>query len=231
MACRDAYCKLTSPLTHWNLRDKQIFVRADLNVPIENGIILDDARITALLPTIDYILEQGGRITIGTHIGRPQGFDEELSTNPLQHWFLEHGYDNRVTILENLRFSLEEKAKNPLFAQELAQGIDYYIDDAFASLHDSDTSVTVMPTLFDKDHKGIGFLVERELQQLSAIKYNAQQPYLWILGGGKAATKLPSVEQLLRSADNRVTDIILCPGLSWPFWHLAQEKKASCNYP
>lgn len=225
MACHDDYCKLTSPLPHWNLENKSVFVRADLNVPLRNGKILDDSRLQAIRPTLDYILEHGGRITLGTHLDRPHGFEQKLSTNPIRQWLDAQGYDTRITLLENLRFSLEEQARNPLFAQELAQGIDYYINDAFASLHDSDTSLTIMPTLFDAQHKGIGFLVERELQTLSAIKYTAEQPYLWILGGGKAVSKLPYLETLLRSDHNRVTDIMLCPGLSWPFWHLAQEKK------
>lgn len=225
MACHDAYCKLKSPLPHWNLQNKHVFVRADINVPLHDGAILDDARLQALRPTLDYILAHGGRITLGTHIGRPHGFEQKLSTNPLQAWLNHHGYDHRVTLLENLRFSLEEKAGNLLFAQELAQNIDYYIDDAFASLHDTDTSLTIMPKLFDAQHKGIGFLVERELGMLNTIKYNAQQPYVWILGGGKAASKLPLLETLLRSAHTLVTDIMLCPALSWPFWHLAQEKK------
>ena len=259
----DAYALFTSPLKNWvkheGLTDKQIFVRADLNVPITNGTISDDFRLQAIRPTLDYILKHGGKITLATHIGRPKDQEKELSTNIIRRWLDDHGYDTRITLLENLRFRKEEtawfdtilltqnhspRADSPprssrvnserisiegqrAYAKELAQGIDYYIDDAFASVHDADASLTALPELFDTDHKGIGFLVEHELNELSALKYHAQKPFVIILGGGKAATKLPFLKALIP----RVTDIMLCPAVSKPFWQLMHLKPTNSFSP
>jgi len=208
----DKYTHLRSPLLTWNLAHKHIFIRADLNVPLRDGHIENDMRLQALRPTLDYIIERQGKITLATHIGRPHDKESELSTNHLKPWFLDNGYQN-ITLLENLRFDTRESSKNRSFAQELAKGMDYYINDAFASEHRSDTSLTILPQLFDAQHRGIGLLVEHELRMLKTIKYAAQKPFLLIMGGNKGMDKLPFVMHML----DKVSDIMLCPELIEPF--------------
>lgn len=206
---QDRYAQMRSPLKNWDLKNKRVFVRADLNVPLEDGNITDDTRLQAIRPTLDYILAQGGSVTLATHIGRPTGVEAELSTTHLAPWFAAHGYIKNITLLENLRFFAEKPESVP-FAQELAKGIDYYIDDAFGSCHRTGTSLTLLPQLFEKEKRGIGFLVERELAMLSTLKYHAEEPFVLILGGGKAEEKIRLLEALLP----RVTHALLCPALA-----------------
>lgn len=216
---RDRYALMRSPLRHWDLKNKRVFVRADLNVPLEDGTIIDDSRLQAIRPTLDYIVSQGGHITLATHLGRPKGFEEALSTKMLMPWFEKHGYPSTpegyagrstsITLLENMRF-YAENPEDMAFAQELATGMDYYIDDAFGSCHRSGTSLTGLPKLFDTAHKGIGFLIEHELSMLSKLKYHAEEPFVLILGGGKTEEKLKLLEALLP----RVSTALLCPALA-----------------
>lgn len=212
----DGYCALQSPLRSWQLANKKVFVRIDANVPLKDGVILDDYRLQAVRPTLDYILQHGGNITLATHLGRPHTRDAALSTNIIKQWLQQHGYDNRITVLENLRFSEKEYYHSDSYAKELARGMDYYIDDAFASVHDDNASLTALPEQFDAQHKGIGFLIERELAALCTIKYHAKKPFVAILGGGKPEKKLAMIAGLIP----RVTDIMLCPALATPFVQL-----------
>lgn len=212
----DKYCSLRSPLPHWDLAGKQVFVRADLNVPLKQGKIIDDTRLQKLRPTLDAILTKGGFITLATHIGRPKQYQQDLSTSSIiAPWLYQHGYDNRITLLENLRFFTEEMENSITFAKQLAQGMDYYLDDAFGSVHRSSTSLTTLPQLFDPEHRGIGLLIEQELATLSKLKYQAKKPFVLILGGEKVADKLPFLKSML----DHVTDILLCPAIVGPFLH------------
>lgn len=218
----------TSTLPSIPLQDMRVIVRADLNVPITDGIIVDDYRLEALRPTIDLILKKRGLITLITHIGRPKNQEPELSTKILVPWFAKHGYtvswaaniaqaqsliakhQNSFVILENLRFYPEEKSKDLLFAQQLKTLGDFYVNDAFATLHRDDTSITMLPSLFSHDRKTIGLLVEKELNALDPLLTNPQKPYTVVLGGGKVHDKLPVIEHLLA----HVSTILLCPALS-----------------
>ena len=182
-----------------NLKDKRVFLRADLNVPLESGKITNDFRLQKILPTINYILEHGGKVILATHIGRPKTNSEpELSTEMLVDWFKSKNYEikfegnlqnaieqstknfSEILLLENLRFFDGEQTKDAHptslklrrtnFAQQLAQLADIYINDAFAVMHRQDTSVTLLPLEFDKKNRAIGLLVEQELKELSKLK-------------------------------------------------------------
>lgn len=203
----DRYTKLSSPIRQWDLDNKHVFLRADLNVPTEDSIILDDFRLKALVPTLDCLLDKGAHVTIGTHRGRPSGYNEQLTTAPLAAWFANHGYTQRVAVLENLRFSEDEQGNSMAYAKHLARSIDFYVNDAFASCHRSDTSLVTLPTLFDAEHRGIGFLVEKELQMLGKLKERTEHPACMILGGNKAAEKLRYFPGLCTIA----TDVLVCP--------------------
>jgi len=219
---------ISSSLPSLDLHNKRVLLRADLNVPIENGIITDDYRLQALLPTIDLIQQKGGKIILATHIGRPKQSDPTLSTEHLIPWFKNHGYTityerdlttaftkstqdyNTILLLENMRFFPGEKndtstssaCQNALyFAQQLAQLGDYYVNDAFALLHRTDTSITRVPELFTPDHRTIGLLIEKELRMLNNLLEKPAKPFVVILGGGKVADKLPILYALINTVD------------------------------
>jgi len=192
----------------WDLTGKKVFLRADLNVPLAAGQIADTFRLDALRPTLDFIITKGATITLATHLGKPKGYDAAYSTAPLQAWLTAAGYDSRITLLENLRFDAEEAASNYAYAEKLKGDHHYYIDDAFASVHRTSASLTVLPNLFLPQERGIGFLIEKELALLARLKYADNAPFLLILGGNKK-------EKLELAADiDGVTDLLVCPGLT-----------------
>jgi 3-phosphoglycerate kinase len=213
----------------------RVFIRADLNVPLEKGT-LQDYRLQAILPTIDYVLKKQHKVILATHIGRPKAFDETLSTKILVPWFQSHNYKithctdlmkaiekshhnaDEILLLENLRFFRGEQQTNHEFAQLLAQCADYYINDAFGLLHRADTSVTLLPELFDNNHKSFGLLFKKEIAQLTKLKENPQQPFITVLGGSKAETKIKVLEQFLVQPKNRrVTKILIGGALANTF--------------
>lgn len=216
--------QLKSNLKQLDLQNKQVLLRADLNVPLQNGAIANEFKIKALLPTINYILEHGARITLLTHLGRPKGPDPKYSTRPLAEWFNHHGFATafietptekpdpkaQITLLENLRFFPGEKGRDETFAKQLKTLGDIYVNDAFGVLHRNDTSVTLLPALFNPEERTIGFLVEQELTALSRLVDNPAQPFVFICGGGKIHDKLPLIEAML----DRVQSILFCPAVA-----------------
>jgi len=203
----------------WHLHNQKVLVRADLNVPIQNNQILSDFKLKAFEPTLHALLKQQARVIIITHL------TPELSTQLLLPWFNDQGYtisfapdietartmDNHsLILLENIRFFLGEKEQSADFARALAQLGTYYINDAFGVLHRSDTSVTLLPALFQSAHRSCGLLIEKELHMLTPIAQAPKHPYVGILGGGKPETKLPLMMQLLSTVDV----MIVLPALS-----------------
>ena len=224
--------KITSFLSNYNLTNKRVFLRADLNIPVRNNHIVDDYRINAILPTINLIQKKGGKVILGTHIGRPHiPGKSQISTSLLISWFKEHGYTitfeadvkkaaekslldpSTILLLENLRFFPGEKKSDDDFARSLAQLADYYVNDAFALLHRADTSITLLPLLFPAEQRTIGPLIVKELTMLSKLINTHEQPFVIIAGGGKVAEKLPMLEGLLHKADT----ILLCPAIAFTF--------------
>ncbi|HZW61055.1 MAG TPA: phosphoglycerate kinase, partial [Candidatus Babeliales bacterium] len=222
---------LSSELPHVDLEGMRVLLRADLNVPIANTHILNDYRLKAIVPTLELIKKKGGKIILATHIGRPTSFTANLSTSLLLPWFKHHGYtiayeanlqtavdkshtfDTDILLLENLRFFPGEKEGDATFAQTLANMGDYYVNDAFALLHRSDTSITLVPQLFQKDRRTIGLLIEHELRMLNRLIEKPKKPFVLALGGGKVADKLPLLDSLIDSVDT----ILLCPAIVFTF--------------
>lgn len=218
-------------LTTFNLHNKRVLLRADLNVPLLNGHVADDFRLRALQPTLDFLHKQQAIIFIATHIGRPKGsYNPALSTKILLPWFKEHNYKVRyqadlkaavhhtyqsgsIILLENLRFFSGEQHTDLSFALDLAACAEYYVNDAWGTLHRNDTSLTLVADCFAKDKKTIGFLVEKELHALQKIRTSPEHPFACIIGGGKVETKLILVNHLLDHADY----IMLCPALVFTF--------------
>lgn len=203
--------------TQFLLRQR-VLVRADLNVPSEKtGAIKSDQRLRAIIPTIRYIQESGGKVILATHIGRPSGIglEHHLSTRNLIPWFEEQGfmidfesdllaaqqktYNNPqcIMLLENLRFFEGEKQYAMPFAEMLANLADLFVNDAFGTLHREDTSVALLPRLFLPQNRGWGFLVEQELAHLEPLHTAPHQPLILVLGGAKVSDKIPLLTNFL----------------------------------
>lgn len=219
-----------SQIKTWNINNQRIFVRADLNVPLKDGTILNDFRLNNILPTLNYIIENNGNIVLATHIGRPEHQEQILSTQILIPWFTQRGYEiifvpdittiaqhtiipKQIILLENLRFFPEEKNGDPFFAKQLARSAHYYVNDAFGVIHRNDCSVSLLPYEFPQNKRSIGFLMEKELRMLSSLKDSPQHPFLVILGGNKIEDKIPLIFGLLKTVDI----IMLCPALCFSF--------------
>lgn len=219
-----------SLLHKWNLNHKRVFVRFDGNVPLDkNGSIRSTFRLLSLLPTLHLLEGQNTSITLATHLGRPTGVDPRLSTSALRPWFESQGLTlnsisspkeltkktKGVTLLENLRFDPREKNGDKEYAKLLRDHHDYYINDGWGVMHRSDTSITLLPSLFESTHKTFGLLVEYELKKLNQLIHEPEKPYIVLLGGGKVETKIPLLKALI--ARGEVTSIVLLPGIMFTF--------------
>jgi phosphoglycerate kinase len=201
--------------TEWKLASKRVFLRADLNVPLHNGKIGDDFRFLALQPTLDYLISKGASVILATHIGRPQGYNKELTTQPIGDWLQSRGYKTtfipyeptgfvlptehkpaHIYLLDNLRFFDGEKKCDELFARLLHSYADYYVTDAFGIAHETAASTTVLPNLFKKEHRSWGFLIKTELVHLSFLLREEKKLTL-VVGGGKGSDKIPYLKKLI----------------------------------
>lgn len=232
-----------------NLNKKRIFLRSDFNIPVVEKRILQDFKLKASLPTIDHILKLGGKIVLGTHIGRPDAkskthfYDDELSTQILIPWFQNRGYkveyepdiiqaeskshtkQSTILLLENLRFFNGEKEYNLQFAELLAKTADFYVNDAFGTIHREDTSVTLLAKQFDKSHRGFGFLVEQELDNLEKIRNNTSQNFVLVIGGIKLKDKLPLLKNFMQSNEHiKPKSIIVGGALGLAFLRCTKTK-------
>ncbi len=220
-----------------DLKNKRVFLRADLNVPIDNKEIMQDYRLKGILPTIKYIQEHGGKVILATHIGRPEAaketnyFDKKLSTQILIPWFEKNNFKiklerdlidaeaeshkdfDQILMLENLRFFNGEKGdvkERSRLAQLLYNTADIHINDAFGLTHRKDCSVTDLPKLFEPSKQGFGLLIEKEIKALNKLKEEAKQPFLLILGGNKIEDKIKILDNFLKQPKaNRIQTILI----------------------
>lgn len=221
---------IRSTLSSLPLAHRNVFLRVDANVPMIDGKIQSDFRLQALQPTIDFLLDNGAFVLLATHMGRPKQPSPEYSTQQLIPWFIQHNYPvvfaptiadaqrllnerNHMVLLENLRFFSGEQPASEQFAQELAQLAEYYVDDAFGTLHRADASIALLPRLFPAHKRTIGFLVEKEIRELSTLLHKPRAGYTLIVGGGKVATKTPLLLHYLK----KVETIVLCPAIVFTF--------------
>jgi phosphoglycerate kinase len=204
---------------------KRVFLRCDLNVPLKEGVIKDDGRIKASLPTIQTLLEKGASLVIAAHLGRPKGEAKpELSLAPVAKRLAELlgrevKFTGEVTgaavtetaqslkageilLLENIRFSAAETSKEEseraAFAAELAQLADFYVGDGFGAVHRKHASVFDLPKLLPH---AAGKLVAAEVEVLKKLTQNPERPYGVVLGGAKVSDKLGVIENLLGKVD------------------------------
>jgi phosphoglycerate kinase len=184
---------------------KRVLVRADLNVPLEDGRVADDTRIRASLPTLRYLLEHGAEeVRVCSHLGRPEGPDPAFSMEPVRTRLRDLLDDDRVVVLENTRFNPGETKNDMDFARELADGCDLYVDDAFGSAHRAHSSTVGVAELLPAY---AGLLLEQELEHLGVLLEEPERPFVAIVGGAKVADKIG----VLRSLSERA-DVILVGG-------------------
>lgn len=209
----------------FEITGKTIFLRLDLNVPLDKGHITDETRITAALPTVKYCLEKGAKLIIASHLGRPKSADdkqysmepvakrlgelldvevvlmEEPSSEGVKHILYGH-MRNQIICLENLRFDEGEVENKTDLAQSWAAYTDIYINDAFGACHRAHASIHALPELMQD--KGIGFLIEKEIKMLDSLTDHPKKPFIAILGGAKVSDKIPVIEKLINVVDGFV---------------------------
>ena len=219
-----------------DVRSKRVLVRVDYNVPLDaNGNVSDDKRITASLPTINYLLEQGARIILCSHLGRPKGeVKKEFSLAPVAKRLKEllpnvNIYfasdcigeeaerkaaalkDGEILLLENLRFHKEEEKNDPEFAKKLASLAEIYVSDAFGTVHRAHASTAGVAAYLPA---GAGFLIGKELSIMGGALENPERPFVAILGGAKVADKIGVITNLLNKCDT----LLIGGGMAYTFF-------------
>ncbi len=177
----------------------RVFVRCDIDVPIENGTITETFRLDNLLETLKFIIEKGGIPIIAGHMGRPKGQTiEKLSTKHLLPYFNERLGENKFEILENLRFDPQEEQNDPEFAKELALKAEMYVNESFGNDHREHASIVELPKILPSY---AGFRLQKEIEALNKIIKTPENPLIVIIGGAKLESKIPVIDKLLAMAD------------------------------
>ena len=185
---------------------KHVLVRCDFNVPITNGVIDDDLRIRAALPTLTWLGEHGATVTACSHLGRPKGSpNPKYSMDPVRARLAELAPG--VTLLENLRFDAGEEANSPEFVRSLINGQDLYVDDAFGAAHRAHASIVGPPQFLPS---AAGRLLGKEIEVLGTLLHSPAQPFVAVLGGSKVSDKLRVIEALLDHCSQLVIGGAMC---------------------
>ncbi|WP_027726513.1 phosphoglycerate kinase [Tuberibacillus calidus] len=217
-----------------DLQNKTVFCRVDFNVPLENGAITDDTRIRAAVPTIQYMLDQGAKVILASHLGRPKGtVNEALRLNPVAERLSDYlkipvaktdkviGPEvseavkalkpGEVLLLENVRFHPGEEKNDPELAKAFAELADVYVNDAFGAAHRAHASTEGVAHYLKPAVAGL--LMEKELRILGEALENPKRPFTAIIGGAKVKDKIGVIENLL----NKVDHLIVGGGLAYTF--------------
>lgn len=220
----------------YDFKNKRAIIRVDFNVPLDKTTfeVTDDTRIRAAVPTIQYILKQGGSVVLLSHLGRPNGIEEKYS---LKHILATTskllGIDvlfsddcigeeslsmssnlkpGQVLLLENVRFYKQETVGTESFAEALSKHGDVFVNDAFGAAHRAHASTTVIANYFPND-KMFGFLIEKEIESVDKVLNSNLKPLTAIVGGAKVSSKITIIERLLDKVDN----LIVGGGMAYTF--------------
>ena len=189
-----------------DLNGRRVLVRCDFNVPLAGGVITDDLRIRAAVPTLRFLVDAGAHVTACSHLGRPGGSpDAAYSIDPVRARLAE--LVPGVELLENLRFDPGETADDPGFTERLIEGHDAYVNDAFGASHREHASVVGPPRHLPS---AAGRLLAREVEVLSGLRDSARHPFVGILGGAKVSDKLGVIEALLDVVDELIVGGGMC---------------------
>ncbi|MFM8861606.1 MAG: phosphoglycerate kinase [Acidimicrobiia bacterium] len=189
-----------------DLDGRRVLLRADFNVPIADGEIVDDFRIRAALPTIEFLTSRGASGTACTHLGRPKGApDPRYSVEPVRRRLAELAPG--VALLDNLRFDPGETTDDPAFVQRLIDGQDLYVNDAFGASHRAHASIVGPPRFLPS---AAGRLLQREVDVLLPLRSDPKRPFVVILGGSKVSDKLGVIDALSKVADALVIGGGMC---------------------
>ena len=219
-----------------NVKGKRVLVRCDFNVPLKNGVITDENRIVAALPTIEYLLKNDAKVILCSHLGKPKGEPKpEFSLAPVAARLSEKlgkdvvfaaddnvvgdnakaavaaMKDGDVVLLENTRYRVEETKNGEEFSKELASLCDLFVNDAFGAAHRAHCSTVGVASFVEESANG--YLMAKEIKFLGAAVENPVRPFVTILGGAKVADKLNVIENLLNKADT----LIIGGGMSYTF--------------
>ena len=207
-----------------DVKGKRVFCRVDFNVPMQNGVITDDTRVRAALPTIQYLMDQGAKVILASHMGRPKGeVKEELRLTPVAKKLsellgkevakadeaygdtvkaqIEKMNDGDVLLLENVRFYPGEEKNDPELAKEFASLADIFVKDAFGAAHRAHASTEGIAKHIPAVS---GFLMQKELDVLGKAMSNPERPFTAIIGGAKVKDKIGVIENLLDKVDNLI---------------------------
>jgi len=194
--------RLPRSIREADVTGKRVLVRADLNVPLEDGRVADDTRIRASLPTLRLLLDEGAaEVAVCSHLGRPKGPDPAFAMTPVEARLRELVSDPRLHVLDNTRFNPGETRNDPGYARELADGRDLYVNDAFGSAHRAQSSTEGVAHLLPAY---AGLLLLNELEHLSRLLGDVQRPFVLVAGGAKVEDKLGVLEHLGGRADTVV---------------------------
>ncbi|MCI9628026.1 MAG: phosphoglycerate kinase [Eggerthellaceae bacterium] len=214
-----------------NVKGKKVLVRVDFNTPVKDGVVSDDTRIRAALPTIEKLIGDGGRLILVSHRGRPagEGFEEEFSLGPVARRLQEllgkdivlcreligpiaketvdAMEDGDIVLLENIRFDKREKKNDPEFASELAELADIYVNDAFGTAHRAHASTAGVAEHLPSY---AGYLMNKEVETLTSMLDDPKRPFVAILGGSKVSDKIKVIDALLDKADTLIIGGAMC---------------------